>query len=547
VRKFGITLVLLLGAVAVLGATSASASVPTAVAATGTIVTVPGADLVDGDTFTIGDGAGGTVTFEFSSGAAVTFGHSRIGFTSSDSPAQVKNSVITAVNGASLAVTASSAGFAVVSLVNDTADSTGNVPITETVSDPGFTVLGMSGGGGTDDGTAAATAVGTIFTVRGAYLVDGDTFTIGDGAGGMATFEFSSRTVTLGHVRVGFTSSDSAAQVKSSVITAVNGASLAVTASSAGSAAVSLVNDTAGPAGNVPITETVSDPAFTVLGMAGGRDAVDHAPPADAPVVTGTTGSNGWYSSDVSVAWNWSDTGSGVDSANCTQSSITSGDGASVVTSSSCRDLAGNSASDSRTFLIDQSPPVVAVTGVTNGATYPLGSVPVALCNTTDTTSGVALPAAVTVTGGSNGVGGFTTTCSGADDNAGNHATQVSARYAVVYPFTGFFAPVDNPPIVNIVAAGKAIPLKFRLGGNRGLSILATGYPKSAAMTCPVKAPTDQIEQTVTAASSSLSYKSGASEYVYVWKTSKAWARSCRQLTIRLADGTDHIAYFKLT
>jgi extracellular elastinolytic metalloproteinase len=30
-----------------------------------------------------------------------------------------------------------------------------------------------------------------------------------------------------------------------------------------------------------------------------------------------------------------------------------------------------------------------------------------------------------------------------------------------------------------------------------------------------------------------------------VWKTQKAWAGTCRQLIIRLDDGTDHIANFK--
>lgn len=46
----------------VLGARPSSAS---AAAATGLIIAVRGAVLVDGETFTIGDGAGWTTTFEF--------------------------------------------------------------------------------------------------------------------------------------------------------------------------------------------------------------------------------------------------------------------------------------------------------------------------------------------------------------------------------------------------------------------------------------------------------------------------------------------------
>jgi hypothetical protein len=32
---------------------------------------------------------------------------------------------------------------------------------------------------------------------------------------------------------------------------------------------------------------------------------------------------------------------------------------------------------------------------------------------------------------------------------------------------------------------------------------------------------------------------------VYVWKTEKSWAGSCRQLNVRLIDGTEHKANFR--
>jgi len=32
---------------------------------------------------------------------------------------------------------------------------------------------------------------------------------------------------------------------------------------------------------------------------------------------------------------------------------------------------------------------------------------------------------------------------------------------------------------------------------------------------------------------------------VYVWKTNKAWAGTCRQLDVQLSDGTDHLADFE--
>lgn len=83
-----------------------------------------------------------------------------------------------------------------------------------------------------------------------------------------------------------------------------------------------------------------------------------------------------------------------------------------------------------------------------------------------------------------------------------------------------------------------------RLGGNRGLGILAAGAPSSSAIACPGGAALDDIEQTVAAGSSSLSYAAGSDTYTYVWKTQKAWAGTCRQFSLRLNDGSVHGALF---
>ena len=81
-------------------------------------------------------------------------------------------------------------------------------------------------------------------------------------------------------------------------------------------------------------------------------------------------------------------------------------------------------------------------------------------------------------------------------------------------------------------------------GGNHGLSIFAAGFPASQQIACSASATLDPIEQTVTAGSSSLAYEAMTDQYVYVWKTDKAWAGTCRKLIVRLNDGTDHLAYF---
>jgi hypothetical protein len=104
---------------------------------------------------------------------------------------------------------------------------------------------------------------------------------------------------------------------------------------------------------------------------------------------------------------------------------------------------------------------------------------------------------------------------------------------------------VDNPPTVNQVKAGQAIPIKFSLGSDQGLNIFASGYPTSQQIDCSALGTIDNIEETVNSGKSTLSYSPGNNQYLYVWKTQKSWSGTCRQLIVRLIDGSEHIALFK--
>jgi len=112
-------------------------------------------------------------------------------------------------------------------------------------------------------------------------------------------------------------------------------------------------------------------------------------------------------------------------------------------------------------------------------------------------------------------------------------------------PFQGFFAPVQNPPMVNTVKAGQAIPVKFSLGGDRGLAIFAAGSPASQPVSCTGFSGSDLIEETVSAGVSSLQYDPETERYTYVWKTAKPWVNTCRVLSLTLTDGSVHEAFFQ--
>jgi hypothetical protein len=130
-------------------------------------------------------------------------------------------------------------------------------------------------------------------------------------------------------------------------------------------------------------------------------------------------------------------------------------------------------------------------------------------------------------------------------DQASDHEPQVTQFLS--YTFNGFLQPVDNQPILNVVKAGQGVPLKFSLGGDKSLNILAAGYPLSTKIACDTSEPQDQIEQTMTTGSSGLSYDPATDTYTYVWKTEKGWSGTCRQLAVRFSDGSYHYASFKFT
>ena len=113
------------------------------------------------------------------------------------------------------------------------------------------------------------------------------------------------------------------------------------------------------------------------------------------------------------------------------------------------------------------------------------------------------------------------------------------------FAFAGFFNPVGNAGL-NAVKPGAAVPFKFSLGANYGLAIFAPGYPNSVPFDCARWMPGTAIDALATAGNSTLTYDAAAGQYIYVWKTEKAWAGTCRQLIVKLADGSTHLARFKL-
>jgi hypothetical protein len=267
-----------------------------------------------------------------------------------------------------------------------------------------------------------------------------------------------------------------------------------------------------------------------------------------------TSGGSNWWKDTVTVSFsangdpNLQDAspGSGVDAATLTPDVTYTTQGHHAA-SGTVEDHAGNvSSAGALDVYVDTDAPTFGACPA--GGDFTLGS--------GDHTVG---PIGATDPGGS-GVDAASSTLSGvvhtdtigtktltftAYDNVGHQAT-TTCDYHVIYHFTGFFQPVDNPDICNVAKVGSAIPVKFSLDGYQGMSVIASGYPQARPGTCGSNA-IDAIEQTVTAGQSSLNYDPITDQYVYVWKTDKAWAGKAIQLDVLLVDGTHHYARFSFT
>jgi Fibronectin type III domain len=99
----------------------------------------------------------------------------------------------------------------------------------------------------------------------------------------------------------------------------------------------------------------------------------DSSPPVITRTITGTAGSNGWYRSDVSVAWSVSDPESAVvvDSGCGTQNFTSNTAG---ILSACSAHSAGGSASDSVTIKIDKTKPLITASATANGSPYTAGT-----------------------------------------------------------------------------------------------------------------------------------------------------------------------------
>lgn len=130
-------------------------------------------------------------------------------------------------------------------------------------------------------------------------------------------------------------------------------------------------------------------------------------------------------------------------------------------------------------------------------------------------------------------------------NDPGEPLIEVPLTLQVRYPFQGFLATFLNPPFLNETHSNGVQRFHFRLGGDRGLDILAAGSPASRQIECSTKAAIGPLEPAEAPGWSGLSYARGLDRYTYPWKPPKGndYAGTCREFVLTLDDQSVHAVW----
>ena len=267
------------------------------------------------------------------------------------------------------------------------------------------------------------------------------------------------------------------------------------------------------------------------------------------PTITGapTTSPNaaGWYRTPVTVHFTCADQAGLSGLATCTNDQTVATSGASQSVTGTASDNAGNTNSYTVSGLkVDLVAPTVSVSGVADGASYPLGAVPSPSCAAVDALSGPAGCTGVVAGGLANGVGTYTYTATGRDV-AGSATTRV-VTYRVAYVFGGFLQPINDTAHqvgvdTSVFKAGSTVPVKFEIHRANGMIVSPNAAPQWLT---PVKgsslaAAVDESAYSAPASSGD-TYGIAGQQYMYNWSTKNFPAGYYYRIGVRLDDGNTY-------
>lgn len=215
----------------------------------------------------------------------------------------------------------------------------------------------------------------------------------------------------------------------------------------------------------------------------------DVTPPAVTPNVTGTLSGTGWYTSDVEISWNVTDSESTVTSSACAGSSVTSDTPGQTFTCTATS--AGGTTTGSVTIMRDASPPVISptVSGTLGNNSWYTGDVAIAW-SVTDPTSGVSSSSGCDTSSVVLDTPGVTFTCSAVNGAGLPNSNTSFVKRDATKPVVGYAGNAGSYTVdqtVEIVCAasdamsGLAINTCGNIGGQAYTFIIGTNTASATA------------------------------------------------------------------
>jgi hypothetical protein len=307
------------------------------------------------------------------------------------------------------------------------------------------------------------------------------------------------------------------------------------------------------------VTSDTNGATFTCTATSAGGTATQSVTikrDVTSPAVSCGAPDGQWHATDITIACMAADATSGLANAANASFSLATGvlsgtETASASTNSlTVNDNAGNYAMAGPIGgnKIDKKAPSIGITSPT-ATSYLLNQAVAAGYTCSDGGSGVAacagpVASGVNINTASPGPKTFTVT---AKDNVGNSSI-ASVSYSVNYTFSGFTAPVKDPPSVNTGNAGRTYPLKWQLrdGGSTyisALSAISSVTYQSTPCSAFTTVSTNPLDADASG-NSGLRYDGSANQYLYNWSTPSA--PGCYTLFLKLDSGQVFPAYFSL-
>lgn len=195
--------------------------------------------------------------------------------------------------------------------------------------------------------------------------------------------------------------------------------------------------------------------------------------------------------------------------------------------------------------VLDTTPPALTLPDdIDAGATSASGATVGYSATAYDLVDGDVTPVCTPASGSLFAPGATTVTCT-ATDAAGNQASD-TFTVTVTFGWNGFFQPVDNNGVQNVIKGGQSVPLKWNIPNGSGgwvSSLAVVQSTTQSLIACAAGAGTDEVEAP-TSGATTLRYDATANQYIYNWQSPKT-VNKCYRVTVTLTDGSRHEALFR--